>query len=326
MYSRDFEMKILSQKTPPNFWLFFGDDKFSMEYYADAFLEKFPTENLKKLYFEEWDAQEAAGHLEGAGLFGSNSVLRAKFESKPKFKELQKVVEKCYNNRDNIFVCEVYSPLSKSEIENEMKAVFGENFLRLFVPDSAQKALASLRLAAKKCGVKADDAALVRIYELQNEDLFLSVAELNKVATLREYVDLEAVNELVFTQNVISFQQFFNSFLNQNDIGGKSLLFLQEINGDEVRFFKRLFREFYFLFRIFAAMQISPQFSFKEAIGYEPPISIANELKRNATKLNLRDYRRVFAFLNEAELNLMTKRDKILLTLMLELKMILSNN
>ncbi len=327
MYAREFEFKILNSRQVPNFWLFFGDEKFSVEYYAGEFAARFESDNVKKLYFEEWRLDEALSHLEGGGLFGGMSVLRAKFDAKPRFKELKKVVAKCHKNPENVFICEVYAALSAREINDGVADAFGANFLRVFAPKDEREMLALLQLAAKKQRVQADPAALKQIYALQNGDVFLSVAELNKVAKLRGVIDERGVEELVFPQGVISFEQFFDALV-RGEMSARMVAFLEEVLQSPrgaVGFFKWLFGEFYRLFSIFVAMQIRADFSLKSVLGYEPPQQVGARLLGHARLFNAGDFRRIFAFLNEAELAL-KEREEGFWGLIMRLKMILSKN
>ncbi len=318
MYRKEFEFKVLNGKNMPNFFLFFGDDKFGVDFFSSQFCEKIGCDNALRLYFEEWDFELALRHLGDAGLFGDQNLLRAKFDSKPNFKELGELVKICQKEKNNFFICEIYASLSAKEIEKDVKGVFGENFLRSFSPNNIGEAVELLSLVAKKQGIKAQNAALERIFRLQNDDLFLSVAELNKVAKLRGEVEIRGVEELVFSQNIITFEQFFSNLIKEVNFSPADLEFLDE-QKSEVAVLKRLFGEFYRLFLVNTEARLNGVVDFRALLGYEPPQFVKNELLQNAKRFVVADFLRIFVALNEAEFDYL-RGEFNLLAFMLEFK------
>lgn len=306
MYKNEFQNLLKASKFP-NFFLFFGNDEYQIEMFAKEALLKFNNENILNLYFDEYNFIVAKSHLCEPSLFYTSNLLHLKTDKKIPSKELKELINLCKKNRSNMFIYELYE--SDVKMIFDTQKAFESNFVRLFSPDNIDEALNLLAYHAKKLNLNITRTALYKIYTLQNESLYLSSSELNKLSNLAQNIDENMVDQLVFSLNGISFELFFNKIITTRNIKDYYFAYRDGSNFDEIFIINSLYKSFFRLFKINTYAKIYGKFNLKEALGYSPPINIAKELKEHATSISTNLYKKIFIKLNLMEYELKTKKD-----------------
>ncbi|MBR2164796.1 MAG: hypothetical protein IJ953_08000, partial [Campylobacter sp.] len=181
MYKKDF-ISLLNSPNIPNFFLLYGAESYQVEFYTNELLGKFDKENMLSLYFDDYSFNIAISHLSEPSLFANSNLLHIKNDKKIPAKDAKELIAQCQNNPNNIFILELHEGDDKAL--TDIKKQFGSNFVRFFPPSSASEVNQILSNHAKFLGLNIDNQSLLYIYNLQNENLYLSASELNKLASI----------------------------------------------------------------------------------------------------------------------------------------------
>lgn len=306
MYKKEF-LNLLNSKSFPNYFFIFGNDEYQIETSANEIIKKFNTSNVLSMYFGEYDFKIAKAHLQESSLFDDKNLLHIKTDKKIPSKELKALISLCKNNTSNIFIFELF--------ENDMKIVydnqkaFESNFVRLFAPNNPNEAILILSEHAKKLGLEITSSALYHLYSLENESLYLSAGELNKLSNLGKNFNQKDIEELVFGLNGISFDSFFDKLVNLKDFRQDFEDYTKEASFNEMLFVNSIYNAFYRLFKIQTYTKITSKFDLAKSLGYNPPIQIVNKLKSQALSFNTDDFLNIFMSLNDTEFQLKTKNN-----------------
>lgn len=327
MYKKDLQ-SLLSSPKFPNYFLLFGADEYQIEIFVKEILSKFSDANLLSLYFDEYEFSAAKGHLEAASLFAELNILHIKTNKKIPAKEIKILVNLCKNNASNVFIYELLE--ADAKIIFDIQKIFEPNFVRIFAPGSPNEAINILSYHAQKIGLNITQSALYKIYLLQNESLYLSSSELNKLSTITKNVDESLVDSLVFSLNGISFETFFSNIIALNNIKDDYFSYASDSNFNEIAFINLLYSAFFRLFKINAFVKINGRLDIKEAIGYAPPPTIAKNLQNQALNLSTELFGEIFMILNKVEYDLKTKTgldtEAYLLSAILSLQNLIAKN
>lgn len=327
MYKSHFEAMLRDGKLP-NFMLFFGSDEYQNEFFTKEFISKFDTENLLSLYFEEYDFARAFSHLSQNSLFGGLNFLHIKTDKKIPTKDLKTLVEICKNSSNAVFAYELHDGDMKSV--GETSKIFGTNFVRFFPPNRQNEALLLMQNHANKLGVRASNTALYQIYSIHNENLILSISEINKLSQISQEINENLVKNQVFSLSGVSFDTFFNTLLSHKEI--KSLLssLLSDSNFNEISLINSLYSSFFRLFKINAYVKTTGNSEIKSILGYEPPKDVANLLWNQAKSINQDKFLEIFTHLNLLEFEIKNQKDldkeSFLISQILKLQRIINRN
>ncbi|MGG7073461.1 DNA polymerase III subunit delta [Campylobacter sp. 9BO] len=327
MYRRELENQ-LNFGFKANYFLLFGADEYQIEMFAKEILAIYSNDdsNVLSLYFDEYDFTLAKSHLAESSLFGGENILHIKTDRKIPTKELKELISICETDKDKKFVYEFY----EHDMKNVMDAqrAFGLNFARFFKPSNPSEAVELLSKNASKIGLNITRNALFELYAIQNEDLYLAAAELNKLASLNTHIEQDMVRKLVFGLGSVSFDDFFAKLIGLKDIKNDFFAYEQDVNFNEILLINSLYKAFSRLFKLYSHVKINGRFDIKETLGYAPPKNIEEVLKKQSLSINLKSYKDIFMALNLAEFELKTnsKIDKntYLLTSLLNIQNIIS--
>lgn len=120
------------------------------------------------------------------------------------------------------------------------------------------------------------------------------------------------MRKLVFGLSPVAFDDFFDKFINLQDIKQDFYSCAESADFNEIMFISSFYRAIFRLFKLHISIKISGKFGTKEVLGYNPPSNVANELKRQCLGINLGQYKALFVTLNLAEFEIKTntKLDK----------------
>lgn len=327
MYKKDF-ISLLNSPNIPNFFLLYGAESYQVEFYTNELLSKYNKENLLSLYYDDYSFNLAMSHLSEPSLFANSNLLHIKNDKKIPAKDAKELIAQCQNNPNNIFILELHEGDEKILID--IKKQFGSNFVRFFPPSSASEVNQILSNHAKILGLNIDSQSLLYIYNLQNENLYLSASELNKLASIGIKFSLDEIKERVYALNGIGFDVLFDKIINKKNINSDYFEFINDSSFNEIALLNMLFRAFHRLYLIHSSIKTSGKFDPKTALGYAPPPQIINKLQSQAITIKTEQYTQIFKFLNEIEFDLKCKnsidKECYLLSALLNLQDILSKN
>lgn len=327
MYKKDF-ISLLNSPNIPNFFLLYGAESYQVEFYTNELLGKFDKENMLSLYFDDYSFNLAISHLSEPSLFASSNLLHIKNDKKIPAKDAKELITQCQNNPNNIFILELHE--GDEKILTDIKKQFGSNFVRFFPPSSASEVNQILSNHAKILGLNIDSQSLLYIYNLQNENLYLSASELNKLASIGVRFSLDEIKERVYALNGIGFDVLFDKIINKKNINSDYFEFINDSSFNEIALLNMLFRAFHRLYLIHSSIKTSGKFDPKTVLGYAPPPQIINKLQSQAITIKTEQYTQIFKFLNEIEFDLKCKnsidKECYLLSALLNLQDILSKN
>lgn len=327
MYKKDF-ISLLNSPNIPNFFLLYGAESYQVEFYTNELLGKFDKENMLSLYFDDYSFNLAISHLSEPSLFANSNLLHIKNDKKIPAKDAKELIAQCQNNPNNIFILELHE--GDEKILTDIKKQFGSNFVRFFPPSSASEVNQILSNHAKILGLNIDSQSLLYIYNLQNENLYLSASELNKLASIGVRFSLDEIKERVYALNGIGFDVLFDKIINKKNINSDYFEFINDSSFNEIALLNMLFRAFHRLYLIHSSIKTSGKFDPKTVLGYAPPPQIINKLQSQAIIIKTEQYTQIFKFLNEIEFDLKCKnsidKECYLLSALLNLQDILSKN
>lgn len=327
MYKKDF-ISLLNSPNIPNFFLLYGAESYQVEFYTNELLGKFDKENMLSLYFDDYSFNIAMLHLSEPSLFANSNLLHIKNDKKIPAKDAKELIAQCQNNPNNIFILELHE--GDEKILTDIKKQFGSNFVRFFPPSSASEVNQILSNHAKILGLNIDNQSLLYIYNLQNENLYLSASELNKLASIGMKFSLDEIKERVYALNGISFDTLFDKIINKQSINSDYFEFINDSSFNEIALLNMLFKAFHRLYLIHSSIKTSGKFDPKTVLGYAPPPQIINKLQSQAITIKTEQYTQIFKFLNEIEFDLKCKnsidKECYLLSAILSLQDILSKN
>lgn len=327
MYKKDF-ISLLNSPNIPNFFLLYGAENYQVEFYTNELLGKFDKENMLSLYFDDYSFNLAMSHLSEPSLFANSNLLHIKNDKKIPAKDAKELIAQCQNNPNNIFILELHE--GDEKVLTDIKKQFGYNFVRFFPPSSASEVNQILSNHAKILGLNIDSQSLLYIYNLQNENLYLSASELNKLASIGVRFSLDEIKERVYALNGIGFDVLFDKIINKKNINSDYFEFINDSSFNEIALLNMLFRAFHRLYLIHSSIKTSGKFDPKTVLGYAPPPQIINKLQSQAITIKTEQYTQIFKFLNEIEFDLKCKnsidKECYLLSALLNLQDILSKN
>lgn len=327
MYKKDF-ISLLNSPNIPNFFLLYGAESYQVEFYTNELLSKYNKENLLSLYYDDYSFNLAISHLSEPSLFANSNLLHIKNDKKIPAKDAKELIAQCQNNPNNIFILELHE--GDEKVLTDIKKQFGSNFVRFFPPSSASEVNQILSNHAKILGLNIDSQSLLYIYNLQNENLYLSASELNKLASIGVRFSLDEIKERVYALNGIGFDVFFDKIINKKNINSDYFEFINDSSFNEIALLNMLFRAFHRLYLIHSSIKTSGKFDPKTVLGYAPPPQIINKLQSQAITIKTEQYTQIFKFLNEIEFDLKCKnsidKECYLLSALLNLQDILSKN
>ena len=327
MYKKDF-ISLLNSPNIPNFFLLYGAESYQVEFYTNELLGKFDKENMLSLYFDDYSFNIAISHLSEPSLFANSNLLHIKNDKKIPAKDAKELIAQCQNNPNNIFILELHE--GDEKVLTDIKKQFGSNFVRFFPPSSASEVNQILSNHAKFLGLNIDNQSLLYIYNLQNENLYLSASELNKLASIGIKFSLDEIKERVYALNGISFDTLFDKIINKKNINSDYFEFINDSSFNEIALLNMLFKAFYRLYLIHSSIKTNGKFDPKTVLGYTPPPQVLNKLQSQAIVIKTEQYTQIFKFLNEIEFDLKCKnnidKECYLLSAILSLQDILSKN
>lgn len=184
-----YELKnLIKAKKPLRGVLLCGECEVYMDGLAKGFFETYEIEEYDKFYFDEISFEALKNTLSQPSLFSPVIAIFMKTDKKLKPSELKELFGICAKNEGVYLVIEYLKGSSTDDwvFNKEVKALEAEADkipicagVRVYNPRE-QEALEILAQAAKEGGFEIDRNRLYTLYNYQNQNLSLSMAELKK--------------------------------------------------------------------------------------------------------------------------------------------------
>lgn len=275
----------------PDKFLFYGDT-FFLSYYEKTVLKEIEGENVLKLYFDEYDYEEAKTHLSQPSLFGGENILFIKTDK----------IDKQLKNLINADQGKIY--LFFYGVKPDTKP-FKKNFMRFFTPN-----LKELIVIAQEY-VSLHNAKLsneMLVYLIKAIDYRFLFSELDKILIFDD-ITYSLIDSLVSSQKENSFDELFDSLFLKESFMDK-LFFLLEKGEDSARILQSLIyyvRNIY-LFNLF--IKTTGNHRLKEVLGYQMPFDLEKKRVAIAHTLKESDFLELFDLLTQTDLKLKNSYDK----------------
>ena len=291
MYRRDLESLIKSNTIPQNLLLY--GDIFQLDYYEKKLLEIFKEYDVLKLYFDEYDFNEAKIHLSQNSLFGNKNLLIIKTD-----KAINKLSELIKTNKDNNLLLFFYGQKPNTK-------PFKKDFVRFFPLKYFEKQQFLNEYLLKN---NLNWQNHIKEHIIKTVDMNNFYQELDKLSLIDE-LTIPEINRLLNTNNEMSFDELFDRFFLKNDIL-EELKFLIQKGEDEMKIILSLIRYIKDLYLYYLHIKTTGENSMQSFFGYRPPKDVEERRNRVVLSLNEEKFLNILDFLTDIELDLKSSYDK----------------
>ncbi len=292
--------KVIASGAMPNAMMFFGESHFLIDRYV-TMLSNIPDANILKLYHDEYSYDQAKAHLSQGSLFGDRNVLLIKSEKKVHKNDLDKLLEFCKKNSDNIFIYAYYGDDYKTSNKAFTKKAGGDS-VRLYNP-FAGEAINIVKQEAQRLGAQLDHYSIQHLLSTQNGDIALTCNELEKLAILQAPITSKEIDDLVYGVAEVKVEQLIIALLEKQDFK-ESLERILESGENEVQVLTALSGYVTQLYMFYAYIKINGFPDAKEILGYAPPKFVVEQKAKLSMKFNQDKYQKVLTLLLDTELQM----------------------
>ena len=271
-------------KKLPNYIVFYGNE-FYLDLYEKKLLKRFENASILRMYFDEYNYEEAKLHLSENSLFGDTNILILKNNKIPQnFDKLIKYI----NNSYLLFF--YYG----NKLPNYVK-----NFVRFFEPD-LKELIYFIDEKVKNLNVTITKEAKLKLIQMV-EPIFIE-KELEKLSNYTSEITSQDIEELVFSYKEDTFESVIVSILKGEDFENslKNLL----IKTDYKRFLSAIIRYIKELYKYNLYIKKTGLSSLKGLLGYQLPFKIEKQRVELAIRIKEKDFYELLKFLLNAELKI----------------------
>lgn len=315
--------KVITSGSMPNAMMFFGESHFLIDRYI-RILSNIPDANTLKLYHDEYSYDLAKEHLSQGSLFGDRNFLLIKSEKKVPKNELDKLLELCKKNSDNIFIYAYYGEDYKTSNKAFTKKAGGDS-VRLYNPFTGE-AINIVRQEAQRLGAQLDNYSITHLLSTQNGDIGLTCNELEKLAILEGPITSKEIDDLVYGVAEVKIEKLIISLLEKQDFKD-DLERILESGENEVQVLTALSGYVTQLYMFYMYIKINGFPDAKEILGYAPPKFVVEQKAKLSMKFNQEKYEKIVTLLLETELKMKsgvtTDNYSLLLSALLKLQSML---
>ena len=300
MYRNEFD-NHLRQNRKFNAYMFYGQSTFLVEHYALKVAKLHgQSDEIEKLYFDDYDFKYAKDKLLQSSLFSSNNILLVKLEKKRPKKEVEELIEACNINPDSTVI---FSCLGDSDFK-AMGNYFSEKTnsvsIRMFSPSNPE-AIRLLESEAKNLNINYEISALNHLYFMHKNDLSLCMNDLSKLSILEERITQEIINTHCFGIGNVSFEEFLNNLIEGKDISDDLHALLDE-GVNEIYLLTQVTSFVQQLFMISSYARAFGAPNPKEILGFIPPKDIWNKKSKLAINIKPEVFQDMLEYLLDIEL------------------------
>ena len=307
MYKNQFDNEFSSNVTY-NAYMFYGQCDYSINLYSNNVALKLANgEDIRKIYFDEYNFKDCDNFLSQSSLFAASNILIIKTIKKIPKKELDSLIATCNTNPDSfIILC----CTGETDFKTMAKSFNKKNNaceVRFFNP-SDKEALQVLNNVIQEKKLECGFGELQYLFNMHQKDLSLAVNDLNKLSILQKPITANIINTQCFGMGAISLDDFFNKLFTGQSIN-KDLYMLLEEGMNEINLINQTTSFLQQLFNINSYLKLNGQLNVIEIWGYKLPTNIANTRASIAMKFTSEDFTTMLNFFLNLELELKTKKN-----------------
>lgn len=301
-FDNDFASNILY-----NGYMFYGQCDYLVDIYSNKVALKIAKgEDIRKIYFDEYNYEDCDNFLSQSSLFSATNILMIKTAKKIVKKEIDQLITLCNINPDSFIILSCTGQTDfKSMIKSFTKKTNSCD-VRFFNPTD-QEAIHILNDVIREKNVQCGFGELQYLYNMHNKDLSLAVNELDKLSILQEPITANIINTQCFGMGAVSIDDFFNKLFTAQNIN-KDLYMILEEGINEINLINQTTSFIQQLFNINSYLKLNGQLNILEIWGYKLPINIANTRASIAMKFNQNEFLKMLDFFLNLELELKTKK------------------
>jgi DNA polymerase-3 subunit delta len=301
MYQKDFEQIL--QKRLPKALLAYGENQYVIEEYISKYITELDAkEDLLKLYFDEYNFEQAKAYLSQNSLFGGTNLLIIKHDKAIPKKELETLLELVKKNSDN------YLLYSFSGVQKDIKsntALFRSDDaieVRLF-ESSVRESITILQKKANKLQIQIDSYALEHLIMILNNNLMLCSNELEKLSILNKPITTKDIDDLVYSDAPLGAEKLLIDLCNKKPISN-TITTLLEL-GEDAAYLLRSTQMFMNQILLFQAyIKINGNVNSAEILGYKLPKQVEEQKAALASRIKSSSLLKILEHLLRSELEI----------------------
>lgn len=306
MYKNEFD-NYLKQDKKFKAYMFYGQSIFLVEQYSLAIAQSLgESDEIEKLYFDDYNFKYAKDKLLQSSLFTSNNILLIKVEKKIPKKELDALVEACNANPDSTLILACLGDSDFKTMENSFSLKTNSAAVRFFQPTDTE-AIKFLEYEAKLLEMQYEVSALNHLYFMHKNDLSLCVNDLKKLAILDQLITTNLIDNNCFGIGIINFEDFLHDLLSGKDISDDLSLILEE-GMNEIFLLNQITSFVQQLFMISSYARTIGQPNPKEILGFIPPKNIWEKKSKLAINKKPEVFKEILEYLLNIELDFKTSK------------------
>ncbi len=305
----------------PRAILLYGDSEFLVSYYAQVIIKKLNS-SYQRMYFEEYDHQEALNCLGVNSLFGGTNILVLKLYTALHKKQIQDIFYMLAHNPNSFFIVELLkSPsITDSEYAKRFKAMAA-----LFKPTSTLQDVFEVRFfqpsrddmikilynRTQELGLNMNASLLHFLLDVQHNDLAIAYNELDKFIYF-DTITPQLIEELSYNLGDVKLESLLNCLFDKRGHLIATLQILHDEGMDNMELLRELGRYFYILFKLYGHSKMHGNMDSKEALGYKAPPQIFNVWSKRSLKLTTEKYLMLFKIMNTWRVQQLQGKDVVM--------------
>ena len=306
MYKNEFD-NCLKQGKRFKAYMFYGQSIFLIEQYSLAIAQSLgQSDEVEKLYFDDYDFKYAKDKLLQSSLFSSNNILLVKIEKKIPKKEVDSLIEACNLNPDSTLIFACLGDTDFKTMESSFSLKTNSAAVRFFQPTDTE-AIKFIEYEAKQLGIQYEISALNHLYFMHKNDLALCVNDLKKLAILDEIITVNLIDNNCFGIGIVNFEDFLHDLLSGKDISEDLNLILEE-GMNEIFLLNQVTSFVQQLFMISSYARTIGQPNPKEILGFVPPKNIWEKKSKLAINKKPEVFQEILEYLLNIELEFKTSK------------------
>ncbi|MFA9238827.1 MAG: DNA polymerase III subunit delta [Candidatus Paceibacteria bacterium] len=306
MYKNEFD-NCLKQGKRFKAYMFYGQSIFLIEQYSLAIAQSLgQSDEVEKLYFDDYDFKYAKDKLLQSSLFSSNNILLVKVEKKIPKKEVDSLIEACNLNPDSTLIFACLGDTDFKTMESSFSLKTNSAAVRFFQPTDTE-AIKFIEYEAKQLGIQYEISALNHLYFMHKNDLALCVNDLKKLAILDEIITVNLIDNNCFGIGIVNFEDFLHDLLSGKDIS-EDLNSILEEGMNEIFLLNQVTSFVQQLFMISSYARTIGQPNPKEILGFVPPKNIWEKKSKLAINKKPEVFQEILEYLLNIELEFKTSK------------------
>jgi len=301
VYQKEFEQIL--QKRLPKALLAYGENQYALEGYISKYITELDVkEDLLKLYFDEYNFEQAKTYLAQNSLFGGINLLIIKHDKAIPKKELETLLELVKKNSDNYLLYLFYGV--QKDIKSNAALFRSDDAIevRLFEP-SVRESITILQKKANELQIQIDPYALEHLIMVLNNNLMLCSNELEKLSTLSRPISSKDIDDLVYSDAPLGVEKLLMDLCNKKPISN-TINTLLELGEDAVYLLRstQMFMNQILLFQ--AYIKINGNVNSAEILGYKLPKQIEEQKAALASRIKSSSLLKTLEHLLRSELEI----------------------